>query len=187
MRKLICTVQSIESWEGDNYDNLAKRIAQHASKLSQQDNQVRATLAASHLFVTSQSKESKYCTACVGKATNIVNSIENPESIIPLFVEILDTLIVLFTKYPEVVEQKHLNSTIETIQKHLNEKQVDKGSSLHYQNIKNFILFKQDFKNLIPQQVEGPPDCIPVNTIQISKSEAKKESEKWSTIVINKE
>jgi len=186
IRQLINTVEATDSLEPENYENLSKRIAQHASKLSQPEHQARATLAASHLFISSKLKESKNCLACLNKAISITKTIEDPQLSRVILLEILDTVVSIFNIKSDVVDAKFLNNTLQSIQTHFSEKQLDSG--LHFQNIREFIIYKQNWKNLVSQppregQSEGGD---PVNnTSKLSKSEAKSEAEKWNSIVLN--
>jgi vacuolar protein sorting-associated protein 35 len=185
IRQLICTVEATDSIESDNYENLAKRIAQHASKLILPENQARATLAASHLFISNKSKETKNCVACLNKALSFCKTLEDPQLCTEILLEVLDTVISIYNKSSDVVDAKFVNATLQSVQVQLTEKQVDKGTAIaHFHNIKEFILYKQNWKNLIPQQMDGPPDFNPVtNSSKLSKSEAKSEAEKWRSII----
>ena len=54
IRQLIATIDHLVCFETEEYEKLAKRIAQHASKLVVVDFQSRATVLAAHLFMSGQ-------------------------------------------------------------------------------------------------------------------------------------
>jgi hypothetical protein len=185
IRQLINTVEATESLEPENYENLSKRIAQHASKLSHPEHQARATLVASHLFISSKLKETKNCIACLNKAISIAKALEEGQLARVILLEILDTVVGIYNVKSDVVDAKFLNNTLQSIQTFFSEKQLDTG--VQFQNIRELIIYKQNWKNLVPQPKEGSNELgDPVNnTSKLTKSEAKSEAEKWNSIVLN--
>jgi hypothetical protein len=187
LRELIGTVEAIDSLEPGDYDNLSKRIAQHATKLSKPENQVRAAIAATWLFTNRKTKEVKFGAQCLNKAVSTAQALEDPEVVFNFLVEILENTIAIFAGGScDAIDIEFVNKTLQTVSKHLTEKSLVKSSTYNnYKILKEFIRYKQDYKNLIITEIELLKDFDAVKNSQLSKSDAKKEAEKWSKIVLS--
>jgi len=196
IRQLIATVHtlSLKCFDVDGYSNLSRRIAQHSSKLKSMELQAKATLSSAHLFVKSvveseeQYRDAKSSISCLKKPVPNIQNLTEIDLKSSLYVEVLDTYIYFFYKHPDVVEVVYVNAIIQKINKLLSEGiSVQHPSYAHYKNIKEYVAFRQSWKNLVKKDKnsrEEPSDIIEVEEIDLgySESDAKKEVTRWQEI-----
>lgn len=194
VRQLIATIDHLVCFETEEYEKLAKRIAQHASKLVIVDFQSRATVLAAHLFMSGGSgahefKDPKSSLQCLKKAMQISTGVTEPEGKTALLVELLDHYLWFFDKYPDVVDNVYVNAIIDKIKKQVVADELDtKGHSclFHFKNIKDNVVARQNWQTYLvkPPKDKSAQGETPVDVAQVGLNEekAKAEAERWSQI-----
>jgi len=193
IRQLIGVVQSLECFDAESYEKLAKRIAQHSSKVAVLENQSRATLMSGHLFSSNLEngetfRDGKSSIACLKKSMTVGQSIPEPEVKGVLLVELLDYFIYFYNKHPDVVENKYINAIIGKVLKHASDSNISAThpSSIHFKNIQEFIEGRQQWENLVKKEKpkkEITPEGIEVEgDVGLSEGNAKKEAARWKEI-----
>jgi len=195
IRSLIATIDHLVCFETEDYEKLAKRIAQHSSKLVVVDFQSRATVLAAHLFMSGggdgahEFKDPKSSLQCLKKAMQIAGSVTEAEAKTALLVELLDHYLWFFDKFPDVVDSTYVNAIIEKIKKQVVADGLDtKGHACiyHFKNIKDNVTARQNWQNYLvkPPKAKSAQGETPVDVEQVGLNEekAKIEAERWNAI-----
>jgi len=183
IRQLIATIDHLVCFETEDYEKLAKKIAQHSSKLVVVDFQSRATVLAAHLFMSGgggsaaqEFKDPKSSLQCLKKAMQIASGVTEPEAKAGLLVELLDHYLWFFDKFPDVVDQSYVNAIIDKIKKQV----VSDGLDLkppacinHFKNIKDNVTARQNWQNYLvqPRKAKGAGGETPVENEQVGLNE----------------
>jgi len=157
IRLLIATVNQLHCFERDQYAVLAKRIAQHSSRLINLDDQCRAVSMSAHLFKNqiipddqgSEFKDETGMLQCLKKSMTLTSSVHEAEVSVVLLVELLDRFLYFFSYYDDIVSQEHVLTIIGKVKTEFQTKAPEKDSEVmqHLKAIKQYIIFKQHWKN----------------------------------------
>eukprot|EP01126_Amoeba_proteus_P057983 TRINITY_DN7433_c0_g3_i10.p1 TRINITY_DN7433_c0_g3~~TRINITY_DN7433_c0_g3_i10.p1 ORF type:complete len:389 (+),score=103.39 TRINITY_DN7433_c0_g3_i10:102-1268(+) len=156
IRLLIATVNQLHCFEREQYGVLAKRIAQHSSKLVNTDDQCRAVSMSAHLFKNkiipddegSEFKDNVAMLQCLKKSMSLSASFPDSDFSFPLLVELLDKFLYFFVHHPDVVTEDHVITVLNKVNSEsTNLQDKDSPALKHLQHIQSFVKFKQNPKN----------------------------------------
>jgi len=114
-RLLVGTVRQIDCFDDDTFSFLSTKLAQHAAKLLNLDDQARAIVNSAHLFVKPLVPERVI--ACLKKAVTQAGNIHEPDVMASLLVDLLDHLLYFHATVPSAVDAALVNALIKKIQK----------------------------------------------------------------------
>jgi len=146
---LVGTLTQITCLDGENFDTIAQKIAQHGARLLKKPMQCRAVAACSHLFWCEARRDGKRVLECLQKCLKITDAVVQSDSKhVVLWVEMLDKYISYYEAQVEEVTSKFIQSLLNLCSEHITFAENDAASvseakvaKAHLKNSVNYLRY----------------------------------------------
>merc|ERR1719401_1541540 len=154
---LVGTLTQISCLDGENWDTISQKIAQHGARLLKKPMQCRAVAACSHLFWCPARRDGKRVLECLQKCLKITdNVVQSDPKQVTLWVEMLDKYIFYFEAQVDEVTSKFIETLMNLCSEHITFAEKDGGCAKEAASAKAHL--KNSIAYLRHLQSSSPPD-----------------------------